>query len=585
MVNIVIQLTDNILSYWNWLSENNSQSSMKKIYTLLTGLSLLSAPVAFSQETNVVPGNLLVMVGSDAQARQLTKELGSINGSSTGLKVERTLSESMHIYLMSFDPTAVNSNLFLNAIKQNHLVKIAQFNHTFQERIIPNDVQFVNMWDMHNTGASGGVADADIDAPEAWDITTGGLTAAGDSIVVAVIDGGFDLAQPDLNFWKNYQEIPGNGIDDDLNGYVDDRDGWNGATATDNFSVASHGTHVSGTVGARGNNTIGVTGVNWNVKVMPISYGTGGSFEANVVASYAFAMDQRRIYNQTNGAKGAFVVSTNSSFGIDLAFPASYPLWCAMFDSLGSVGIISAGATANANYNIDTQGDIPTSCLSNWLIAVTNTTRTDAKNSSCGYGATMIDLGAPGTSITSTYPSSAYSSISGTSMATPHVAGTVALMCSVNCLQFITDYKADPAGIALMLKDSLLGAVDVIPSMSSGITLTGGRLNLYKSVRSVQNYCTAVDVGDLEGQTGFEIQNVYPNPATNQLNVVYNSFDAVEISVSNVLGQEVKRVKGDTSTKGIQHSKIDISGLNKGVYFVSINTSDKKSNVVKVIVY
>lgn len=183
---------------------------MKKIHFLISALLLLFCSLTKAQETNIVSGDLLVMVNSETDATQLTKELSSINGINTNLKIERSLSQSMHIYLMSFDALAVNENLFLKAVKKNHLVKIAQFNHTFQERVIPNDPQFSVMWDMHNTGVSGGVADADIDAPEAWDITTGGLTALGDTIVVAAIDGGFDLAHQDLNFWKNYQEIPSN---------------------------------------------------------------------------------------------------------------------------------------------------------------------------------------------------------------------------------------------------------------------------------------------------------------------------------------------------------------------------------------
>jgi subtilisin family serine protease len=146
-------------------------------------------------------------------------------------------------------------------------------------------------------------------------ITTGGLTVQGDTIVVAVIDCGADITHEDLNFWKNYLEIPGNGIDDDTNGYVDDFDGWNAQSQTGVITSCSHGTHVSGIIGAIGNNTTGVVGVNWNVKIMPVQ--PSSTNEALVVAAYTYVYNMRRLYNQTNGAKGAFIVATNSSFGVN----------------------------------------------------------------------------------------------------------------------------------------------------------------------------------------------------------------------------------------------------------------------------
>lgn len=543
----------------------------------------------YGQETNIVPGSIIVLLNADADVETLASELAYLNGVETRLQVARVLSQRMNIYLLEFDEQSVNQNELLRVVKMNNLVKIAQFNHVFEERNTPDDTEFADLWAMNNTGQSGGTNDADIDATEAWDITTGGLTAAGDTIVVAVVDGGFYLPHVDLDFWKNRFEIPNNGIDDDGNGYVDDYKGWNGSTGNDNLPSLSHGTHVSGIVGAKGNNATGVTGVNWNVKIMAVSYGSGGgsTLEANAVAGYAFIIEQRRTYNQTNGAMGAFVVSTNSSFGINNGQPSSYPLWCAMYDSLGAVGILSAAATANANLNVDTQGDIPTACTSDWLVTVTNTTDTDGKYNSAAYGATTIDLGAPGTDINSTYPSNSYSSSTGTSMATPHVAGAIALMYSAPCADFITDYKTDPAGVALKVKDSLLNSVDAVSALN-GITVTGGRLNLHKAVQSIQHYCSSTSVNTVEGHvSNLAITNVFPNPADETITVSYIlSAEAVSatLSITNVLGQQMKHYSLANRSNGKLQYKLDINDLESGIYFVHIKTNNESSNTLRFVV-
>jgi Subtilase family len=188
------------------------------------------------------------------------------------LHVKKVLVKRLNIWLLGYDTGRSTATQALSNIRQSSHAKLAQFNHYVTMRSnFPNDPRFGEQWGLHNTGQNGGTPDADIDAPEAWDISTGGNTALGDEIVVAVIDGGFFLNAPDLDFWKNVHEIPGNGIDDDNNGYIDDYDGWNAYLSTGYIPPDPHGTHVTGIACAKGNNSMGTSGVNWNVKIMPIA--------------------------------------------------------------------------------------------------------------------------------------------------------------------------------------------------------------------------------------------------------------------------------------------------------------------------
>jgi hypothetical protein len=212
--------------------------------------------------------------------------------------------------------------------------------------------------------------------------------------------------------------------------------------------------------------------------------------ESQVVAAYAYILETRRLYNQTNGAKGAFVVATNSSFGINFGRPADYPIWCAMYDSLGMQGIMSAGATFNIGKDADLEGDIPSTCTSDFLMVVTNTTLTDYKNPGSGYGTISVDLGAPGTTIWSTTLGNGYSASSGTSFATPQVAGAVALLVSAGDSAFMEAYKQYPDSILREIKRIILQSVDVLPDLAS-TTSSGGRLNLYKALLRFKNdFCS-----------------------------------------------------------------------------------------------
>jgi len=382
-----------------------------------------------------------------------------------------------------------NNNIeYLNGIyHQNKDILSITPDRPLTLRKTPNDPDFVKQWQYINDGTFGKV-NADLDIDLAWDITTGGIAPTGDTIVICVIDNGMNNLHPDLrqNVWYNYHEIPNNGVDDDGNGYVDDFKGWNATQLNDNvFSSGDHGTSVAGIVGARGNNGIGVSGVNWNVKVMMVNYGIAR--ESNAIASYAYVYQMRKLYNASNGAKGAYIVATNASWGVDKVFGKDAPFWCAMYDSLGSVGVLNCGATANIDINVDIEGDLPTTCESEYLISVTNIKRDDVKFTGAGYGQRSIDLGAYGhQAYTITWDR--YGAFGGTSGATPHVTGTIGLLYAAPCGVLASLSKTNPSRAALAAKDMILYGTTPNPSLDN-ITTTDGRLNTYLSVANAINQC------------------------------------------------------------------------------------------------
>ena len=494
---------------------------------------------------------------------------------------------------------SANSNMYLYECSKDENAKSYllrsdqvlnfQLNKKISLRNTPNDPSFNEQWQFINGGSSGWI-DADIDALEAWNITTGGTTYNNDTIVVAVIDGGINLDHEDLknNLWRNKEEIPNNNFDDDLNGYIDDVYGWNfksesndvGNGVDDNgVSIGNwHGTPVAGIIGADGNNGIGVTGVNWNVKIMNLVH---GGTEAGVIAAYEYVLEMRKLYNKSNGERGAFVVVTNASLGIDYGDPADSPLWCGIYDTLGKHGVLNIGATSNSNINVDQEGDLPTTCNSDYLITVTNSNSYD-RFAYAGYGREHIDLSAPGSGAYTITNRGGYGGFGGTSAAAPHVAGAVALLYSVPSRLFSDRIQTRPMQTALEVKKCLLESVDPVDELQD-ITLSGGRLNLNRSLRGLLYKYSTVDPN--LGVSAF-IENVYPNPANTFFNIYFNMLEQepIEFELYNTEWEIVKKISYQDLDLGIHEQEIYVGDLPKGLYFLKINLGQYSTTVRKILV-
>ncbi|WMX14556.1 S8 family serine peptidase [Aureispira sp. CCB-E] len=429
-----------------------------------------------------VEGEILVRVKDGHSIAWVIKDLELHKGLQTHINNKALLSEHMNIWQLTFNKDILSTSKMLAKARNHPSVHNAQLNYILEKRVTPNDPSYNQQWQYEQS------SNIDLDASAAWDITTGGVTALGDTIVICVIDDGLEVSHSDWgnNVWRNNGEIPGNGIDDDGNGYIDDFQGWN-ANANNNNIVAgspftNHGTPVAGIIAAKGNNGVGVSGVNWDAKLMFV---VGGGTSANSIAAYSYPLACRKLYNQTNGASGAFVVATNASWGVDNQQCATYaPLVNEFYDTLGAYGILNAAATANANNNVDVTGDFPTSCDSDYLIAVTNINQAGNKVNQAGYGLTTVDLGAFGEGTYTLTINNGYGGFGGTSGATPHVAGTIGLLYSAPCPRLALLARTQPAQTALLLKQIILNSTVSNASMQ-GTTVSGGILNMKNALDSV----------------------------------------------------------------------------------------------------
>lgn len=521
---------------------------MKKLLLLLTAMLVLY--VANAQQGKqaspgeYVPNRVIVKFKAGQSAEALARFKDDLKNEIQNKKT--TALKLIDAELWEFSKGSVPE--VVAKWKNDPRIKYIEPDYIVRASVMPNDPDYASLWGM-----------AKIQAPAAWDITTG------TNVLVGVIDAGVDYNHPDLaaNIWTNPGEIAGNGIDDDNNGYVDDVHGYDfyhndGDPMDDN----GHGTHVAGTIAAVGDNGVGVTGVNWSARIMCLKFigphGSGSTSAAILAVEYATRM----------GAQ-----LTNNSYGGD-----SYSQ--GLYDAIKAAGAASrlfVAAAGNSNKNIDIYKAYPASYDLDNIIAVAATTQTDLRASYSSYGATSVDLGAPGSNIKSTTLNGKYVYLSGTSMATPHVAGVAALL-----------YSLHPAFSYEDVKEIIMASVDTVASLK-GITVTGGRLNAYKAV--TQTWASLMPPAIAVSQTEFAVT----------LDQDASTIDT--LSISNQAGSRrliwnitdsacswlvVKKLSGNIVGGGTNQVQLAINaaGLIPGNYQCSFNISsnDPDNPVIQMVV-
>ncbi len=529
-----------------------------KIKTL-TSLCLLYflSNLCYAQE--LVPGHFIVKTSNKEAVEQILYS-SEFNKESSS-KDFTPLSERLDLWMLKIDDVVTKLNI-IHAIRSLKEVDYIVQDRYLEFRNTPNDPLFGTSSDMEV-----------INAIEAWGTTTGGMTSDGKEIVVAILDEGYDITHPDLvdNIWTNGAEIPNDNIDNDNNGLIDDYQGWDFQSNQPNEVIDSHGNAVAGIIGAKGNNGIGVTGINWDIKMMCLRIRSVSS----LIQAYEYIIDQRELYNNSNGSLGAYIVSTNLSAGINAAFPEDltvYTDWCNMYDALGEVGILNVAATTNSNVNVDEQGDMPSLCTSPYLITVTDTDTNDVFQDK-GFGVTHVDMSAPGTGTFTVYVNDQYDDFSDASAATPHVTGAIALIHSLPCTNLAESMNGNPSQGALLIKNAILDGTTKLPALN-GITSSGGRLDITGAFQILSEVCE----GGLSDLALLEIEGFFNSDGQVVFNYSTDRIEEHEFLVVDMLGRVVWSQKKVPSFFGSRSAKYMITDLIPGNYVISISNSESQAS-------
>lgn len=436
--------------------------SLKRSFLCVSALAAITTTTPAHAEQRVLRGSyILQTISPGARVPRSTLTVTSLSRQQ-GLHIATVASEGSQASVPYRRGANMCAHLLKPTFMKRHAARLRLKPSKFQRTVIgcdpnwsvslimtPNDMSkfWPGMWGLEQ-----------IHAPAAWDITTGSS-----AVVVGVVDTGIDRNHPDLaaNMWTNADDIAGNGIDDDGNGYTDDTYGFgitHESSSPDPMDNHNHGTHCAGTIGAIGNNNRGVPGINWNVKIMALkafaSNGTGYLSDVLTVLNYALTMKSR----------GVNLRVLSNSYG---GFPYS-----ATFEStlatIEGAGILFVAGAGNNNSDNESSPFYPASYTTTGVLSVAATDQQDLRATFSNYGATSVDIGAPGVNIWSTIRTSSnggYGLFSGTSMATPHASGVAALIAG-----------RYPSLTVAQLKMAILNSVDPLQSLQ-GKTVTGGRLN------------------------------------------------------------------------------------------------------------